>query len=84
MKKFKVAMTDFGGWNYIGSICVKGDFVSNGLVGGGDFTAKTRANADAFARNKAEWYAQFDNNQGVGFLVCRKTPRRGWVVVAQF
>ena len=84
MKAFKVAVTNMGGWNHIGSICVKGDFVSNGLVNGGDFIAHKRADADKFAQNSADWCAQFDNNQGVAFLVCRKTPRRGWVVVAQF
>jgi hypothetical protein len=84
MKAFKVAVTNMGGWNHIGSICVKGDFVSNGLVNGADFIAHKRVDADKFAQGSADWSSQFDNNQGVAFLVCRKTPRRGWVVVAQF
>ena len=84
MKKFKVAVTNMGGWNHIGSICVKGDFVSNGFVNGGDFITHKRADADKFAQNRADWCSQFDDQHGVAFLVCRKTPRRGWVVVAQF
>ena len=84
MKAFKVAVTNMGGWNHIGSICVKGDFVSNGFVGGGNFIAHKRADADRQAKDCADWNAQFDDQHGVAFLVCRKTPRRGWVVVAQF
>jgi hypothetical protein len=84
MKAFKIAVTNMGGWNHLGSICVKGDFVSNGLVNGEDFIAHKRADADKIAQDKADWNSQFDDQHGVAFLVCRKTPRRGWVVVAQF
>ena len=84
MKKFKIAVTNAGGINQIGFIAVRGDFASDGKINGGDFIAHKRADADRQARDWADWNSQFDNNQGVAFLVCRKTPRRGWVVVAQF
>lgn len=84
MKAFKVAVTNMGGWNHIGSICVKGDFASDGKINGGDFIAHKRADADRQAKDWADWNSQFDDQHGVAFLVCRKTPRRGWVVVAQF
>ena len=84
MKAFKIAVTNMGGFNQVGRIAVRGDFASDGKINGGDFIAHKRADADRQARDWADWNSQFDNNQGVAFLVCRKTPRRGWVVVAQF
>ena len=84
MKAFKVAVTNMGGFNQVGRIAVKGDFVSNGFVNGKDFITHKRADADKFAQNRAAWNSQFDDQEGVAFLVCRKTPRKGWVVVAQF
>lgn len=84
MKAFKVAVTNMGGFNQVGRIAVRGDFASDGKINGGDFIAHKRADADRQARDWADWNAQFDDQHGVAFLVCRKTPRRGWVVVAQF
>lgn len=78
MKQFKIAITNMAGFNHIGGIATKNsvDWVS--------FTAQKRAIADAKAKECADWYGQFDNNNGIGFLVCRKTPKKGWVVVGQF
>jgi hypothetical protein len=83
MKAFKVAVTNMGGFNQVGRIAVRGDFASDGKINGGDFIAHKRADADRQAKDCADWNAQFDK-AGIAFLVCRKTPRRGWVVVAQF
>ena len=77
MKKFKVALTNCSGWNQIGFIATKDDFVSSKVF-------NKRIDADNFAQFQSDWNSQFDGNQGIAFLVCRKTPRRGWVVVAQF
>lgn len=84
MKAFKIAVTNMGGFNQVGRIAVRGDFASDGKIGGGDFITRKRVDADRQARDWADWNSQFDDQQGISFLVCRKTPRRGWVVVAQF
>jgi hypothetical protein len=84
MKKFKIAVSNMGGRNHLGSIAVKGEFISNGLIGGSDFIASKRADANQKAQDCADWASQFDDQIGTAFLVCRKTPRKGWVVVAQF
>ncbi len=84
MKKFKVAVTNLGGWNHLGAVCTKGEFISNGLIGGSDFIASKRADANQKAQDCADWASQFDDQIGTAFLVCRKTPCKGWVVVAQF
>ncbi|HCT98814.1 MAG TPA: hypothetical protein DF614_01660 [Methylococcaceae bacterium] len=78
MSKFKIAITNQGGFNHIGGIATRTsvDWVSG-------FTAQKRAIADAKAKDCADWHGQFDNNTGIAFLVCRKTPRKGWVVVGQ-
>jgi hypothetical protein len=76
MKRFKIAVTNCNGWNQIGFIATKDDFVSSKV-----FTK--RIDADNFAQTQLDWNLQFDST-GIAFLVCRKTPRRGWVVVAQF
>jgi hypothetical protein len=83
MKAFKVAVSNMGGWNHIGSIATRGDFMSDGIIGGGDFIAFNRADANKKAQDCADWNSQFDST-GIAFLVCRKTPRKGWVVVDQF
>ena len=77
MKKFKVAVTNCNGWNQVGFIATKDDFVSSKVF-------NKRIDADTFAQSQADWNSQFDDNTGMGFIVCRKTPRKGWVVVAQF
>lgn len=74
--RFKVAITNCNGWSQIGYIATKDDFVSSKVF-------NKRIDADTFAQFRADWNSQFDD-KGIGFLVCRKTPRRGWVVVAQF
>jgi hypothetical protein len=76
MKKFKIAVTNCNGWNQVGFIATKDDFVSSKVF-------IKRTDADTFAQSQSDWNSQFDN-QGIGFLVCRKTPCKGWVVVAQF
>jgi hypothetical protein len=76
MKKFKIAVTNCNGWNQIGFIATKDDFVSSKVF-------SRRIDADNFAKVQSDWNSQFDN-QRIGFLVCRKTPCKGWVVVAQF
>lgn len=84
MKKFKIAVTNMGGFNQVGKVAIKGDFASDGKINGGDFIAHKRVDADRQAQDWADWNSQFDNQHGVAFLVCRKTPRKGWVVVSQF
>jgi len=55
MKKFKIAVSNMGGWNHLGAIAVKGDFMSNGIIGGGDFIAFNRKDADKKAQDCADW-----------------------------
>lgn len=78
MKQFKIAVTNQAGFDHVGGIATK---ASVDWIAG--FMAQKRVIADAKAKECAAWYAQFNNN-GIGFLVCRKTPNKGWVVVGQF
>lgn len=77
-KKFAVAITNCGGWNQVGHTATRDDL----LVGRWGFFS-TRKAADEAAKKECEWHSQFDD-RGISSLVCRKTPRKGWVVVGQF
>ena len=73
MKKFKIAAINCGGFNQIGFQATKNDFIDARIF-------NKRVDANAHAQQKADWC----NQQGIGYLVCRKTPRKGWIVVDQF
>jgi hypothetical protein len=76
MKKFKIAMTNMGGFAQIGAQAVKADFAANATV----FT--TRAAAQLAAQDLADWVEQFDGQRGFAALVCAKKGTR-WIVISQ-
>ena len=85
MNVYKIAITDFPGWSWLGYVATRNgsDFLGDGLrLSNKHFLTTSRKEADAKAQECADWVAQFEDTRG--YLVVRKTPRKGWVVVAQF
>ena len=75
-KKFKIAITNLGGFSQVGFQALKADFSADAAI----FT--TRAAAQAAAQDMADWNSQFDDQRGFAALVCAKKRNR-WLVVSQ-
>ena len=76
MNKFKIAITNLGGFNQIGNQAVKSDFASDAKV------FLTRSAAQLAAQEMADWNNQFDNQRGFAALVCAKKGTK-WLVISQ-
>ena len=76
MKKYKIAITNCGGFCQLGFQAVRADFAADAKV------YLTRAAAQAAAQDMADWNSQFDDQCGFAALVCAKKGTR-WIVISQ-